>query len=84
MLDYLNSPEGLLAANCAAADVMRSMPAGGPVPNSGQLPVGFVLNPCTVGTTEVDPRRGPYEQEQDAQLMLVFVDMVYDPIPISR
>lgn len=81
MLNYLNSPEGLLVANCAAADVMRSMPAGGPVPTSGQLPVGFVLNPCTVGTTEVDPRRGPYEQEQDAQLMLVFMDMVYDTNP---
>ena len=81
MLDYLNSAEGLQVANCAAADVMRSMPAGGPVPNSGQLPVGFVLNPCTVGTTAVNPRRGPYEQEQDAQLMLVFIDMVYDTNP---
>jgi iron complex outermembrane receptor protein len=81
MLDYLNSPAGLAAANCPTANLMRTMPAGGPVPNSGRLPVGFVLNPCTVGSTEVDPRRGPYEQEQDAQLMLFFMDMVYDTNP---
>jgi outer membrane receptor protein involved in Fe transport len=81
MLDYLNSPAGLAAANCPTADLMRTMPAGGPVPSSGRLPVGFVLNPCTVGSTEVDPRRGPYEQEQDAQLMLFFMDMVYDTNP---
>jgi iron complex outermembrane recepter protein len=81
MLDFLNSPAGLAAANCPAADIMRSMPAGGPVPSSGRLPVGFVLNPCTVGTTEVNPRRGPYEQEQDAQLTLLFLDMIYDSNP---
>ncbi len=81
MLDYLNSPEGRQVANCEAADIMRSMPAGGPVPLSGQLPVGFVLNPCTVGETKVDPRRGVYEREQDAQLTLLFLDMVYDSNP---
>jgi len=81
MLDYLNSPAGLAAANCAAADIMRSMPAGGPTPTSGQLPVGFVLNPCTVGEVKVDPRRAVYEKEQDAQLTLLFLDLVYDTNP---
>src|SRR4029453_19187742 len=45
MLAYLNAhPE----INCTAANIMRTMPAGGPLPISGQLPVGFALNPCTV------------------------------------
>src|SRR5262249_44101530 len=36
MLAYLNAhPE----INCRAAEVMRSMPAGGPIPSSGRLPV---------------------------------------------
>ena len=78
MLNYLNAhPE----IDCRAADVMRSMPAGGPVPTSGQLPVGFVLNPCTVGYEQVNPRRGAYEKEQDAQLTLLYVDLVYDTDP---
>jgi iron complex outermembrane recepter protein len=78
MLNYLNAhPE----VNCAAANYMRTLPAGGPVPISGQLPVGFVLNPCDVGTTKVNPRRGAYEAEQDAQVSLAFLDLVYDPTP---
>ena len=78
MLTYLNQhPE----VNCAAANYMRTLPAGGPKPISGQLPVGFVLNPCTVGTSQVDPRRGAYEAEQDAQVSLAFFDLVYDPTP---
>jgi iron complex outermembrane recepter protein len=78
MLDYLNThPE----INCAAANYMRTLPAGGPKPISGQLPVGFVLNPCDVGVSPVDPRRAAYEAEQDAQVSLAFVDLVYDPSP---
>jgi iron complex outermembrane recepter protein len=78
MLDYLNAhPE----INCSAANYMRTLPAGGPVPLSGQLPVGFALNPCTVGETEVDPRRGVYEKEQDAQLTLLYADLIYDIDP---
>jgi outer membrane receptor protein involved in Fe transport len=78
MLDYLGAhPE----INCRAAQVMRGMPAGGPGPASGQLPVGFVLNPCTVGTTQVNDRRGAYEKEQNAKLTTLFLDMVYDTDP---
>lgn len=78
MLDYLNAhPE----VDCRAAEVMRSMPAGGPTPMSGQLPVGFAMNPCTVGYTEVNPRRGAYEKEQDAKLYLLYADLVYDTNP---
>ena len=78
MLNYLIAhPE----INCPAANYMRTLPAGGPLPISGQLPVGFVLNPCNVGTTQVNPRRGAYEKEQDAQVSLAFLDLVYDPTP---
>jgi iron complex outermembrane receptor protein len=78
MLNYLNAhPE----INCDAANYMRTLPAGGPTPLSGQLPVGFVLNPCTVGTTEVNPRRAVYEKEQDAQLTLLYADLIYDIDP---
>jgi iron complex outermembrane recepter protein len=82
MLDYLNSPQGRQVANCRAADVMRAMPAGGPVPQSGALPIGFVLNPCTVSTQQVDWRgNGAYEREQNADQKLGYIDLIYDINP---
>jgi iron complex outermembrane receptor protein len=79
MLAYLNAhPE----VNCRAADVMRSMPAGGPLPSSGQLPVGFVLDPCTVATVPVDYRgNGAFEREQNAQQRLAYIDFIADENP---
>jgi iron complex outermembrane receptor protein len=79
MLTYLNAhPE----INCRAADVMRSMPAGGPLPSSGQLPVGFVLDPCTVATVPVDYRgNGAFEREQNAQQRLAYIDFIADENP---
>jgi iron complex outermembrane recepter protein len=79
MLAYLNAhPE----INCRAADVMRSMPAGGPLPLSGQLPVGMVLDPCTVSYTPVDWRaNGAFEREQNADQRLVFIDLINDQNP---
>jgi iron complex outermembrane recepter protein len=79
MLDYLNAhPE----IDCRAADVMRSMPVGGPVPLSGQLPVGFVLDPCTVEEVPVDYRgNGSYEREQNADQKLFYIDFIYDANP---
>lgn len=82
MLDYLNSPAGMAAANCRAADVMRTMPAGGPTPVSGAVPVGMVLNPCQVGYTDVDWRRnGAFEREQNAKQALAYADLIYDVNP---
>lgn len=82
MLAYLNSAEGRQAANCRAADVMRSMGAGGPVPTSGELPIGFVLNPCTVKKAPVDWRgNGAYEREQNADQKLGYIDLIYDTNP---
>ena len=79
MLTYLNAhPE----INCHAADVMRSMPAGGPLPSSGQLPVGMVLDPCTVKTVPLDYRgNGSYEREQNAQQRLGYIDFIADENP---
>ena len=79
MLAYLNAhPE----INCRAAEVMRSMPAGGPLPTSGQLPVGFVLNPCTVATVPLDYRgNGSYEHEQNADQRLAYIDFIADKDP---
>ena len=79
MLAYLNAhPE----VNCRAADVIRSMPAGGPIPTSGQLPVGFVLDPCTVATVPLDPRgNGAFEREQNADQRLAYVDFIADQDP---
>ena len=82
MLDFLNSPEGRQVANCRAADVMRAMPAGGPTPLSGALPIGFVLNPCTVSVEKVDWRgNGAYEREQNADQKLGYIDLIYDRDP---
>jgi hypothetical protein len=58
------------------------MPAGGPLPTSGQLPVGFALDPCTVQTVKVDYRRnGAFEREQNAVQRLGYIDLVYDVNP---
>jgi outer membrane receptor protein involved in Fe transport len=79
MLTYLNAhPE----INCRAAQVMRAMPAGGPLPSSGRLPVGMVLDPCTVKTVPVDYRgNGSFEREQNADQKLAFIDLINDKDP---
>jgi outer membrane receptor protein involved in Fe transport len=80
MLDYLNAhpeadPTGLL----------RAQGAGGPLPMSGQLPVGFVLDPRTVGYVELTNkqrrRASAHERELNAQFLTFFADLVYDVNP---
>lgn len=80
MLAYLNAhpeadPTGLL----------RAAGAGGPVPRSGRLPVGFVLDPRTVGyatlTKEQRRRASAHERELNAKFMTFFADLVYDTDP---
>lgn len=79
MHDYLVAHPGI---NCRAAQVMRAMPVGGPKPISGYLPVGFVLDPCTVSTQHVDWRRnGSWEREQNAKLGTGFADLIWDVNP---
>ncbi|HEY0962038.1 MAG TPA: TonB-dependent receptor [Pseudomonadales bacterium] len=61
---------------------LRAQGIGGPVPSSGQLPVGFALDPRTVGYDTLDPRRsGAFEKELQADLLLFFADLVYDVDP---
>ncbi|MET0660350.1 MAG: TonB-dependent receptor plug domain-containing protein [Steroidobacteraceae bacterium] len=82
MSEFLNSAEGLASANCKAAQIMRAMPVGGPTPVSGYLPVGFMLNPCTVSVRKVDYRgNGAFEREQNADQKLGYVDLIYDTNP---
>lgn len=77
MMDYLKAhpeadPSGLL----------RAQGVGGPLPSSGQLPVGFVLDPRTVGFTRVDwHRNGAFERQQDTDQWLYYFDMVDDSDP---
>lgn len=77
MMDYLNAhpeadPTGLL----------RAQGVGGPLPSSGQLPIGFVLDPRTTGYTKVDwHRNGAFERMQDADLWLCYFDLVDDTDP---
>jgi iron complex outermembrane receptor protein len=80
MLTYLNAhpeadPTGLL----------RAQGAGGPQPMSGQLPVGFVLDPRTVGYTQLNDtqrrRAGAHERELNAQFITFFADLVNDTNP---
>ncbi|MEJ1963200.1 MAG: TonB-dependent receptor [Gammaproteobacteria bacterium] len=80
MLTYLNAhpeadPTGLL----------RAQGAGGPVPKSGQVPVGFVLDPRTVGyeqLSNVERRRASaHERELNAKFLTYFADLVYDVNP---
>lgn len=79
MLNYLNDHPEL---DCQAANIMRGMPAGGPLPLSGQLPVGFVLDPCTVAEVPVDYRgNGSHELEQNADQKLAYIDFIYDSNP---
>lgn len=74
MYDYL-------VANPAADPTgqLRAQGVGGPVPSSGQLPIGFVLDPRTVGYDTLDPRRsGAFEKELQADLQLFYADLIYD------
>jgi len=80
MLNYLNAhpeadPTGLL----------RAQGAGGPLPMSGQLPVGFVLDPRTVGYSSLSNaqrrRASAHERELNAKFLTYFADLVYDVNP---
>ena len=58
--------------------LLRAQGVGGPVPISGRLPVGFALDPRTVGVDQVDYHHAVYEKEQDAKLGIFFFDLIND------
>lgn len=58
---------------------LRAQGVGGPLPQSGFVPIGLVLDPRTVGYDQLDLRRAAaYEKELRAEFMTAFVDLVYD------
>jgi outer membrane receptor protein involved in Fe transport len=77
MYDYLVAhpeadPTGLL----------RAAGPGGPVPQSGAVPIGMVLDPRTVGFDTLDLHRASaFEKDLKAKFLTVFVDLVYDTNP---
>jgi iron complex outermembrane recepter protein len=74
MYDYLVAnpqydPTGLL----------RAAGPGGPVPLSGYIPIGMMMNPLTIGYDTLDLHRAAaFEREQDAKIVTLFADLVYD------
>jgi outer membrane receptor protein involved in Fe transport len=77
MYDYL-------VANPAAdpTGLLRAQGVGSPLPVSGQLPVGFVLDPRNVGLTQVDYRRpNAYERDLEAEFIVAYLDLIYDVNP---
>jgi iron complex outermembrane recepter protein len=77
MYDYLvanpdKDPSGLL----------RAQGPGGPLPVSGRVPVGMVLDPTTVGYDTYDMRRSAaFERELRAELLTGYFDLIYDLDP---
>lgn len=70
-----------LTANPAAdpTGLLRAQGVGGPLPSSGQVPLGFALDPRTTGYGQLDPRRSAaFEKEIQADLLLFYADLVYD------
>jgi iron complex outermembrane receptor protein len=70
-----------LVANPAAdpTGLLRAQGAGGPLPTSGYVPVGMVLDPRTVGYDTLNMRRADsFERELEAKFLMGFVDLVND------
>ncbi|HYC71098.1 MAG TPA: TonB-dependent receptor [Opitutaceae bacterium] len=73
-----------LVANPAAdpTGLLRAQGIGSPLPASGQLPIGFVLDPRTVGTAKIDYRRAnAFERDLEAEFIVAYADLVNDANP---
>ncbi|HEY9248588.1 MAG TPA: TonB-dependent receptor [Rariglobus sp.] len=78
MYDYLLAS----GADDSVTRLLLAQGPGGVVPTSGYLPSGFVLDPTTVGYSNVDYyRNGAYERLQDADVNMYYVDLIYDTDP---
>jgi iron complex outermembrane recepter protein len=59
--------------------LLRAQGAGGPIPISGAVPVGMVLDPRTVSINNYDPRHSAaFEKDLKAQFTTAFADLIYD------
>jgi iron complex outermembrane receptor protein len=86
MYDYLVAGcGGVTGTSATCADptgLLRAQGVGGPRPQSGFVPAGFALDPRTVGYRTVDYRANPtLERDQDADILLGYIDLVYDENP---
>ncbi|SHG94545.1 TonB-dependent Receptor Plug Domain [Hydrocarboniphaga daqingensis] len=63
--------------------LLRAQGVGGPRPNgNGYVPVGFVLDPRTVGYDQLDLRRfTAFERELKAEMLTAFIDLIDDRDP---
>jgi len=62
--------------------LLRAQGVGGPLPLSGYIPIGMVLDPLTVGFDTLDLHRAAaFEREQDAKIATAFLDLSYDTDP---
>lgn len=77
MYDYLQTHP-----QADPSGVLRAQGVGGPLPASGYLPVGFVLDPATVGFDHLDRRRfAAFERDLHADLFTAFIDLIDDHDP---
>jgi iron complex outermembrane recepter protein len=61
---------------------LRAQGVGGPVPVSGSVPIGMVLDPRTVGYDTLDwHRAAAFEKRLEARFVTLFVDLVNDTDP---
>ena len=61
---------------------LRAQGVGGPIPTSGGVPIGMVLDPRTVGFDTLDLRRAAaYEKDLQAEYLTLFVDLIHDSNP---
>jgi outer membrane receptor protein involved in Fe transport len=61
---------------------LRAQGPGGPLPTSGYVPIGMLLDPLTVGFGTLDLRRGAaYERDLRAEFLTAFADLIDDDDP---
>jgi iron complex outermembrane receptor protein len=62
--------------------LLRAQGPGGPLPLSGQVPLGFALDPRDVGYDTLDLHRSAaFEKELEAEFATAFFDLLYDTDP---
>jgi iron complex outermembrane recepter protein len=62
--------------------LLRALGPGGPLPTSGYVPIGMVLDPRTVGFGTLDLRHAAaYERDLRAQFLTAFADLIDDEDP---
>lgn len=62
--------------------LLRAQGVGGPLPQSGAVPIGMVLDPRTVGFDKLDLHRaGAFEKYLRARFTTAFLDLVNDDNP---